>query len=139
MIAAFWAFFVKGGWKWILIGAVALMSLTFGIKVYNNYQEKVETIVQLTEANTALEITNAANEAALVEIQAQMAKVEALRKKLEEGYQAARTRVTDLEKMLNEHDLEDLANKKPGLIEDRINNATIDLFRDLECMTTNCE
>lgn len=48
----------------------------------------------------------------------------------------AETRVGRLRTLLSDHDLTRLAAERPGLIEERINEATMEVFRDLERITS---
>lgn len=43
-----------------------------------------------------------------------------------------RSETNELQQTLSEHNLEELANEKPGLIENRANNATKELFDNFE-------
>ena len=56
---------------------------------------------------------------------------------LKEANAAAEVYSEKLLKLLTKHDLEYLALKKPGLIENRINNASKNIFADIESITTN--
>lgn len=56
---------------------------------------------------------------------------------LQEANEQAEAYSESLIKILTKHDLEYLALKKPGLIENRINNATKKIFSDIESITTN--
>jgi len=55
---------------------------------------------------------------------------------LSNSLEEANIDINELRKKLNNHDLTKLATAKPGLIETRINNATQNLFNDLESITS---
>jgi hypothetical protein len=54
---------------------------------------------------------------------------------LNQSNRNAEQRLNELRQIFAEHDLSNLALERPGLIERRINDATQNIFDDLECIT----
>ena len=54
---------------------------------------------------------------------------------LQKKQQQIRKESNELEVLLSKHNLKDLAKKKPGLIQNRINNATMLVIKNLELIT----
>lgn len=132
----FFGWVVNGGWKKLLAAALLAFALKFGYDVYTDYQDLQRERIELVERNAALESARQVNQATIEEQARQRREAEANRQILEIQMREAESRVRELEKLLSDHDLENLAFERPGLIERRINDATIDLFRDIECVTT---
>jgi hypothetical protein len=126
---------IAGKWKWLLAAAVLSLALKFGYDVYSDYSDAIQTSIDLTETNAELTVTNASNEATILAAILQNRRNEIARIALEASLRSAETRATDLQVKLSQHDLEFLAIEKPGLIERRINDATNDVFRSIECST----
>jgi Holliday junction resolvasome RuvABC DNA-binding subunit len=134
-LSIFWKFVVGGGWKWLVGGAVALAISTAARTAYKDYRHKVETIITLTENNAKLSAAAQVNEKTIEEMIFQAERNAARTKELSNNLINAETEVNDLQQLLSRHNLEFLALQKPGLIERRINDATNNVFRDIECTT----
>lgn len=122
---------------YLLIGLLAVLVTGgfFGYRYVNNLQSKLDAQIELvTSQKLALESTRAAidrmNQTAVRNAQETA--------DLEDRLQASTESLTELRRLLQEHDLTRLALEKPGLIERRMNTATERLFRDIECETGNC-
>jgi Tfp pilus assembly protein PilE len=106
-----------------------------GYGAYKYYVTTQETIQQLTENNAQLEVAVKTSEESIqqmeraVELQAQLASE--LSKKLQESEAYKDSLIGKLQK----HDLARLSLKKPGLIENRINEATKKVFDEIESDT----
>lgn len=114
--------------KWAMLAAIAV--LLGGFYWYFHWSQKqlatlrennaalTVTVDEQKQAITALQTFQRRQNVNLVELQQDLADSEASRRSLEEKFL--------------KHDLEYLARNKPGLIEQRINAATIDVFRQIE-------
>jgi len=71
------------------------------------------------------------------EVTFQMEAEQLSREELQTRYEAARKESDELSKKLGRHDLEQLASRKAGLIEPRVNRATDRVFRDIEKLTAD--
>ena len=104
-----------------------------GYWYYTNSQEKIE---ELQKANIVLVTANEENIKSLNQVQSafnsemEHSSILAKRLKTAEAYQDT------LLKKLQRHDLTKLATVKPGLVETRINDATKQIFDDLESITS---
>ena len=101
----------------ILIVVGLLGGAVYGAKYY--YDTTQNTIASLRENNAKLEVANETNQATIKQM----------------GQDTAR--LNDFRSTLNKHNLTNLANKKPGLIEKRMQNATDKLWDDLEGITSS--
>lgn len=114
--------------KWAMLATIAV--LLGGFYWYFQWSQKqlatlrennaalTVTVDEQKQAITALQTFQRRQNANLVELQQDLADSEAGRRALEEKFL--------------KHDLEYLARNKPGLIENRINAATLDVFRQIE-------
>jgi len=113
-----------------LLGGVA-----YGAKYY--YDTTQNTIAQLRENNAKLEVANQENQATIRQMDADNEVLNALTDQLSLDLQKAEQYGDELRHTLNKHDLTHLANKKPGMIEKRMQNATDKLWDDLESITSD--
>lgn len=95
------------------------------------------TIETLRENNAQLQVTLDISEASNQQLREQAERNEELRATLEVNLQRAETYQDTLVNMLAEHDLVRLSTERPGLIERRVNNATKELFDDIESIGVN--
>lgn len=116
----------------IIIGVIS----GIGYGAYAYYSNTQERLKQLQENNAKLEVS--------------VQSLEKVKNTLEEDAQKQANQVTsliiklekaekdqdELRAKLNKHDLTRLSEKKPGLIEKRINDGTKKLFTDFESITT---
>ena len=109
-------------------------------KVNSLNSELVTAVADLTQAKA----NQAILEDAVSELKQSQELLETQRKidqakitELGRNYRASRQKVGDLRKMLSKHDLGNLMLEKPGLIENRMNNATERLGAELEELTNN--
>lgn len=126
---------------WIIaIVTVGLVSV-FGYMYYDNYKAQQELDSLRTEL-TAVEAAKLVYENTL---KATRETLEEERKLADQQFKEIgdlQNRLIDaneyseqLRQVLQDHDLTRLAEEKPGLIENRINNATDDVFTDIEQFT----
>ena len=112
-----------------------LGSVAFGAKYY--YDNTQATIATLRENNAKLETANQINEQTIQKQQQDAIRLGELNSQLSSELQRAEQYGDELRSTLNKHNLTHLANKKPGLIEKRMQGATDKLWDDLESITGN--
>ena len=103
-------------------GALYIKKLQSDLETARENVAKMEVAVQTSEASLKMERENA------------LAMAE-LNKNLQEDLQKAEQYGDELRNTLQKHNLTHLANKKPGLIEKRMQNATDKLWDDLADIT----
>jgi type II secretory pathway component PulJ len=104
-----------------------------GVYTYFTYtQKKIQT---LTEEVTKYEINIRQLEATLATIQRDKERIERETAALQIRVSQAEDYQNDLLRKLQRHDLTRLTLAKPGLIETRVNNATKQVFEDLESLS----
>ncbi len=120
---------------------IAISALIAGISyaAYFYYTDTQERIQFLTENAERLDNVVASQQATIVQMQETAARQKILTDELQSGAEDAESTLADLRRLLNSHNLGNLALEKPGLLENRINTATSETFRNLECLTGNCQ
>lgn len=129
-----------GNWKLIIAGIAALAVVTIIGLGYRHYTGLIDSVATLTANNAQLETavgqqkqTIAAQQDAIGEWQQSqdelLSRVDELQAVAEEAAKETR-RLNDI---FARHDLTELARRKPGLIERRINSGTRAAGRMLEC------
>jgi len=118
-----------------MILVAILGGVGYGAKYY--YDTTQNTIAQLRENNAKLETANQLNQETIAKQQKDAIQLAELNNQLTVDLQKAEQYGDELRATLNKHDLTHLANKKPGLIERRMQNATDKLWDDLESLTSN--
>ena len=111
-----------------VIGAV-------GYGGYMYYKDTQQRIAILTENNAKLEVAIKISEDSVELLQNDIAKNAELNRELQKELQIAEGYGDQLRATLQKHNLTHLANKKPGLIEKRMQNATNRLWDDLDDIT----
>ncbi len=99
------------------------------------YRDMQQRIATLRENNAKLETVAKANAEALEEVTAFANQMEASNLELQANLQKAEAYKDDLLSKFQKHNLTKLSLRKPGLIEGRINNATKQVFDDIESLT----
>jgi|TARA_R110000782_G_scaffold47019_4_gene103600 hypothetical protein len=117
----------------ILIVVGLLGGAVYGAKYY--YDTTQNTIAALRENNAKLEVANETNQATIKQMGQDTARLNDLTNQLALDLQTSERYGDELRSTLNKHNLTHLANKKPGLIEKRMQNATDKLWDDLESIT----
>lgn len=113
--------------NYLKIGAIIVV-LALGSLYIKTTANKIEKLsVSLGETTQKLE----ASEKRMLDIQKNIIVQSVNLKKLEMSVIDSGAEVSELSKLLRSHDLENLAEKKPKLIENRINNATKAIFDDI--------
>lgn len=118
----------------LIMGAVMV---TMGLAFSWYYKDTQERMGVLRENAAKLEVAVRANEEALAATQADAARNAALNLELQTKLQVSEKYGDELRATLQKHNLTMLAIKKPGLIEQRMNDATKKLFDDIITDTTN--
>ena len=117
----------------IVIILSVLGGCAYAAKYY--YDTTQATIAQLRENNAKLEVANEENQQTIKKMGEDAKRLNALTDQLNADLRKAEKYGDELRETLNKHDLTHLANKKPGLIEKRMQNATDKLWDDLESVT----
>lgn len=120
-----------------LWGSIAVISLltavgVFGYNTYNSMKSQIETLIA---NNTTLKSVVDEQSTTLDAIEDNQKRQRILITDLQEKMDNAEQDAAELRQIFSEHNLTRLANEKPNLIEDRINDATNDVFRDLESIS----
>ena len=101
------------------------------------YVQNLQKNLEIARANVAkMEIAVQTSEASLKLERAETARLGELNNQLSSDLQKAEQYGDELRSTLQKHNLTHLANKKPGLIEKRMQDATNKLWDDLESITT---
>ena len=111
-----------------VIGAV-------GYGGYMYYKDTQQRIATLTENNAKLEVAVQISEDSVELLQDDIEKNAELNRELQKELQVAEKYGDQLRNTLRKHNLTHLANKKPGLIERKMQNATNRLWNDLADIT----
>ena len=102
------------------------------------YVKNLQSNLEVARANAAkLEAAVETSEASLKLLKEDNARLNALSNQLNEDLRKAEQYGDELRATLQKHDLTHLANKRPGLIEKRMQNATDKLWDDLESITND--
>ncbi len=100
------------------------------------YVKNLKANLELAKANVAkLEIAVETSEASLALLKKDNAKLNKLTDQLNIDLKKSEEYGDELRATLNKHNLTHLANKKPGLIENRMQDKTDALWKDLESIT----
>jgi predicted nuclease with TOPRIM domain len=120
-----------------LWGSIAVICLltAVGVFVYNTYNSMKSQIETLIANNTTLKSVVDEQSTTLDAIEDNQKRQRILITDLQEKMDSAEQDAAELRQIFSEHNLTRLANEKPKLIEDRINDATNDVFRDLESIS----
>ena len=105
-----------------------------GYMYYNDTQERIAI---LTENNAKLETAIEISEESIATLQGDIAKNAELNRELQGQLQVAEQYGDQLRNTLRKHNLTHLANKKPGLIQRKMQNATNRLWDDLADITNS--
>ena len=119
----------------IVIILSVLGGCAYAAKYY--YDTTQATIAQLRENNAKLEVANEENQQTIKKMGEDAKRLNALTDQLNADLRKAEEYGDELRNTLNKHDMTHLANKKPGLIEKRMQNATDKLWDDLESVTSD--
>lgn len=107
-----------------------------GFGAYTFYQDTQDRIQKLTSDNAKYRIAVENKDARIDFLESQAAENQQRVTNLNKSLRDAETYIDGLRSLLQKHDLTNLAAKKPGLIEKRMNDATNKLFDDISDSTT---
>ena len=110
-------------------------SAIFGAKYY--YDSTQATIQRLSAEKAILDSALEQQTASMNQLQAQMEKQNELNTELQTSLQEANAGLNEMRSKFARHDLTRLAIARPGLIQTRINNGTVEVFREIEQNTDN--
>ena len=114
--------------------SAAMMLVLCGV-FYWYYNDTQERIAILNENNAKLEVAIQVSEASITTLQNNAIRNAELNVQLQQELQRAEQYGDELRATLQRHNLTALARKKPGLIENRMQNATDNLWDDLRGIT----
>ena len=102
------------------------------------YVKQLQSNLEIARLNNAkLETAVETSEASIATLKADNARLNTLTDQLNADLNKSEQYGDELRATLNKHNLTHLANKKPGLIETRTQNATDKLWDDLESITSD--
>jgi predicted negative regulator of RcsB-dependent stress response len=125
--------FILGKIKMLLILTVVIGAVGFGAWKYYQYTQEQIRIYAVNAATAELAQQQA--EAAVESLKRDMVEIQAQFTKVTSQFEVAKGRVDALEDKLSEHEIGDLAQKKPKLIEKIIDKGTQDVLRCYEILT----
>ena len=117
----------------ILILTVVIGAVGFGAWKYYQYTQEQIRIYAVNAATAELAQQEA--EAAVESLKRDMVEIQQQFTVVSKKFEVAKGRVSALENKLSEHEIGDLAQKKPKLIEKIIDNGTQDVLRCYEILT----
>jgi predicted negative regulator of RcsB-dependent stress response len=125
--------FILGKIKMLLILTVVIGAVGFGAWKYYQYTQEQIRIYAVNAATAELAQQQA--EAAVESLKRDMVEIQAQFTAVSAKFEVAKGRVDALEDKLSEHEIGDLAQKKPKLIEKIIDKGTKDVLRCYEILT----
>jgi hypothetical protein len=118
----------------LAFASAAMMLVLCGV-FYVYYNDTQERIAILNANNAKLETAVQISEASIATLQNNAIRNAELNVQLQQELQKAEQYGDELRATLQKHNLTALAQKKPGLIENRMQNATDNLWSDLRSIT----
>lgn len=125
--------FGLGSLKIYAMIGVAVATMVAGFYWY--YQDSQKRIMDLMANQAKLETAVAIQEATIKQQQEDMAKQAATLEKVNDAFAKAQADKQNLTDKLMKHDLGKLAEKKPGLVEEKINRGTDNVGRCFEILS----
>jgi predicted negative regulator of RcsB-dependent stress response len=125
--------FILGKIKMLLILTVVIGAVGFGAWKYYQYTQEQIRIYAVNAATAELAQQQA--EAAVESLKRDMVEIQAQFTKVTSEFKVAQGRVDALENKLSEHEIGNLAQKKPKLIEKIVDKGTKDVLRCYEILT----
>lgn len=116
-----------------LAGGVAVLLALLGMGLYIRHAAK--EINHLNQQLGVEKVAKASAEANLTQLQKEIHKQTVQLDKLNKEAQAAEQEQQKIEDIFAKHDLGQLANKKPGLIQDHVNKATAKVIKEFNDVT----
>lgn len=118
-----------------IVISLLTMLIAFGTGGYFYYKDTQSTIQELTEKNVTLKSANESCQLTLKKKEAEYEEQKKNREELEVELRESEEYKDRLIDKLRRHDLTKLTMKKPGMIEKRVNDATEQIFEDLESIS----
>lgn len=118
-----------------IIGGLLVTIAVGGGVGYIFYKDTQSTIATLRENNSKLEVAVDLKESKIISLEENFEKQKTLIVDLQKNNIQAEKRLDDTRKILRDHNLTNLSLKKPGLIENRINDGTKKAFDAFESDT----
>ncbi len=106
-----------------------------GYTFYTDTQDRIQT---LSQQNAELTIALNQEREIVRKMRAFQESQNRLSQELNEALLEAESPLQELERTFSENNFKKLASEQPALIEERINIATDQLFKEIECVTGNC-
>lgn len=125
--------FILGKIKTLLIVTAVLGAVGFGAWKYYTYTQEQIRVYATNAANA--EQAQQATQAALDSVRENLEQVQKQFNEVTEDFSNAQKRVDTLEEKLSEHDLGQLAQARPGLVEKIINDASNEVGRCMEILS----
>ena len=119
----------------IKTGIVGVLVAIIGGSGYTYFRYTQEKISDLTQQVTQYELNIRQCENTLTQIRQDKVRIERETERLQSRVKQAETYQSELMDKLQRHDLTRLTLEKPGLIETRVNDATKQVFEDLEYLS----
>jgi cell division protein FtsB len=119
---------------YLLLAIIGILGVV-GYAGYSYYKDTQQRIAILTENNAKLEIAVEISEESVATLQKDITRNAELNRELQTELQKSEKYGDQLRSTLQKHDLTHLANKKPALIEEKMQNATNRLWDDLADIT----
>lgn len=121
-------------WSKVSLGlGVVIVVLLAGFYWYFSWSQN--QLTTLRENNARLEIAVQTNEQTIASLRSDIAKVGRVLNETNQQLSESRVQNRELQTRLGEHDLGALAEAKPGLVENAINNGTTNAMRCFELMS----
>ena len=125
--------FILGKIKTLLIVTAVLGAVGFGAWKYYTYTQEQIRVYATNAANA--EQAQQATQAALDSVRENLEQVQKQFNEVTEDFSNAQKRVDTIEEKLSEHDLGQLAQARPGLVEKIINDASNEVGRCMEILS----
>lgn len=120
------------------IAAAAIIALGTIYGLWKMSEKKYEARIEsLTIERTLLRDANQENTNTILRMADEQERNLRFITELEEAFNDSEIKVNELRQLFNDHDLETLAEEKPGLIEKRINDGSQKSINDLRGSTSN--
>lgn len=125
--------------SWIFIGLLLAIMSGAAAFYYSTTQAKIQQLIEnttvLEENNKTLLTANQENLNAIDDLQNSYETIQQNYTKLQNDFQSTRIQNKELRDRLSKHELDALANAKPGLVERTINNASEEAARCFELLS----
>ena len=118
------------------LSPILLVGIIIGAAYYY-YTSSQSRIEALTEQNTSLARQNTQYQGQIQSMSDDIERITVQQRDLQRRLREAEQYHDDLQAMFRRHDFTNLVLQRPGLIERRVNDATKQIFEDIESLTRN--